>query len=86
MKNGKLTDEFLAKLNLDTEIEAEKKFNKGEKFSWFNFFWKSKWEFLRRFIFQKSFLKGFNGFVLAFLAFYYQVVLEIKLWEREKIH
>lgn len=76
--------QFLDRQNRYSTIEAENLFLSGVKFSWFNFFWKPKKEFLVRFIRHMGFLDGFYGFALTFLMMIYKLQVMIKLWELEQ--
>lgn len=76
--------QFLNRQNKYSNIEAEQRFNEGERFSWSNFIWKPIREFLTRFIKHLGFLDGFYGLSLTFFMCVYQMILEVKLWELEK--
>ncbi len=75
---------FLTRQNRYSTIEAKNLFESGVRFSWFNFFWKPKREFLVRFIRHAGFLDGFYGFALTVLMMMYQLQVMIKLWELER--
>lgn len=76
--------QFLTRMNRYTEIEAQNRFEAGERFSWRNFFWRPAREFLQRFIRHLGFLDGFHGFALSFLMICYRLSEEIKLWEKTR--
>lgn len=76
--------EFIDRQNRYSNIEAQNLYDIGERFSWFNFFWKPIREFLVRFVRHAGFLDGFYGFVLTYLMMVYQLQVMIKLWERQK--
>lgn len=76
--------QFIDRQNRYSEIEAEQRFKQGERFSWINFFWRPKREFLVRYMKHAGFMDGFYGFALTFLMMLYQLEVMIKLWELEK--
>lgn len=74
-------NQFIDRQNRYSEVEAEQRFNHGERFSWGNFVWKPTREFLVRFVKHQGYLDGFLGFSLTFLMCIYKLMVEIKLWE-----
>ncbi|MDP2649590.1 MAG: glycosyltransferase family 2 protein [bacterium] len=77
-------NQFLERQNRYSEMSVKNRFEKGEKFSWKNFFWKPKRVFLQRYIRHAGFLDGFCGFAFSYLVAYSQLAEEVKLWEKEK--
>lgn len=80
----KTVDDFLARQNRYSEIEAKNLFDLGIKFSWSSFFWKPIREFLVRYIRHMGFLDGFYGFSLTIMMMIYQLQVMVKLRELEK--
>lgn len=73
--------QFLERQNRYSTIEAENRFEAGERFSRANFFGKPIREFLVRFVRHAGFLDGFYGFALTVLMMIYQIQVVVKLWE-----
>ncbi len=82
--NYKNIAEFLSRQNRYSEILAQNYFDEGERFSWFNFFWRPTRIFLQRYLRHAGFLDGFYGFALSILAVISQFVAEVKLWEKTR--
>lgn len=76
--------QFLDRQNRYSEIESQQRFGRGERFSYFNFFWWPTREFLKRFIKHAGFMDGFYGFALTFLMIVQRLMVAIKLWEFNK--
>ncbi len=76
--------DFLDRQNRYSTIDAQNRYQKGERFSFLNLIWRAKREFLVRYIKHQGFLDGFYGFALVILMMVYQVSVCIKIWELEK--
>lgn len=76
--------QFLERQNRYSEILAQNYLDEGQRFSWFNFFWRPKRVFLQRYLRHLGFLDGFYGFALSLLAVISQFATEVKLWEKTK--
>lgn len=76
--------QFIDRQNKYSNIEAKQRYQAGERFSWINFVWWPKREFLRRFIRHAGFLDGFYGLALSALMMIYQVMIIVKVWELEQ--
>jgi len=74
--------QFLSRQNRYSEILAQNYFDEGQRFSWFNFFWRPTRIFLQRYLRHAGFLDGFHGLSLSYLATLSQMATEIKLWEK----
>ncbi|ADY74068.1 glycosyl transferase family 2 [Desulfurobacterium thermolithotrophum DSM 11699] len=74
----------LKKIDLYTSLYAEGVYRRGKKFSYMKLFLSPLGAFLRRYIFKKGFLDGFEGFVLSVMSSYYTFLKYLKLWEKEK--
>ena len=77
-------DQFIDRQNRYSEIEASQRFEQGERFSWWKFFWNPAREFLVRFIKNQGYLDGFYGFALTYQMCVYQLIVGVKLWEHQK--
>lgn len=75
--------EFMERQNRYTDISAQNRYQAGERFNWFNFFWKPARLFIQRFIRHAGFLDGFQGLAFSYLTMIYQLVEEVKLWEKQ---
>jgi glycosyltransferase involved in cell wall biosynthesis len=77
--NYQTIEEFISKLDLYTSSEA----NQIKKFSFINFLWLPKKEFLRRYVIHAGFLDGYHGMFLSFLMWFYQVSVWVKVWQKQ---
>ncbi len=75
--------DFIERQNRYSTIEAENLFKAGVKFSFWQMIWKTKREFLVRYIKHRGFLDGFYGLALTILMMVYQLTVWVKLWEME---
>ncbi len=75
---------FLKRANRYSSIEAENKYQQGERYSFLGMSWAMLREFAKRFIKGMAFLDGMQGVVLTILQVYYQFLVYGKLWEMEK--
>lgn len=71
-------EHFLEKLNRYTTIEAKNAVSAGESFFWPRFFYSVLKEFGVRYIVNKGYRDGLQGFVLAFLMSAYRVAAGYK--------
>ena len=76
--------QFLERQNRYSTIEANQRFEGGEKFSWRNFFWLPIREFLVRFVKHQGFMDGSWGFILTGMMMVYQLQVMVKLWEKNR--
>lgn len=76
--------EFLDRQNRYSTIEAQNRFDNGERFSWWRFVWLPKREFLSRYIKHQGYLDGFLGFALVLLLMIYQISVQVKVWELQQ--
>ncbi|MCL5411595.1 MAG: glycosyltransferase family 2 protein [Patescibacteria group bacterium] len=73
--------EFISKLNLYTQKEADDRFKAGEKISIGKLVFNSFRAFLREYVKGQGYKDGEHGFVLAVLMSFYQFSKDVKLWE-----
>ena len=76
--------QFIDKLNRYTDIDAEFRKNdlSGSYFS--NLIHYPIDEFIKRYLKQKGYMDGLHGQSLAFLQAFYQLVVVLKIWEKNK--
>ncbi|MFH1202691.1 MAG: glycosyltransferase family 2 protein [Candidatus Omnitrophota bacterium] len=67
-------EDFLAKLNRQTSLEATKWINSNRKMSLGHALWRAVDRFFRRFLGKKGYKDGWPGFVVAFFDSVYQIV------------
>ncbi len=72
---------FLASLNRQTTLEAQKWFDTGRKMSMLVGFWRTIDRFFRSYIGKQGWKGGFMGFVIAYFASLYQIMSYIKYYE-----
>ena len=91
LKNAKIhyqykkVREFIDMINGYSEFEANEKVKNGVKFSYIRLFYDPVYIFLVRYFYRLGFLDGWRGFVLSYLMAIYQMIVWIKVWEREKV-
>lgn len=76
-------EHFLASLNRQTTLEAQKWIETGRKMSRGRAIWRALDRFPRSFIGKKGYKDGFVGFMIAFFASLYQVMSYAKYWEKQ---
>ena len=76
--------EFLDMIDRYSELEAEQRVKKGQKFSYLKLFIGPIYNFLVRYFYRLGFLDGWRGFVLSYLMAIYHLTLWVKIWERSK--
>ena len=77
--NYETVSEFISKINSYSDFEAQKRKQKGQKFSYSRLFFEPVKDFLKRYFYKLGFLDGFHGFFLSLLQAIYYVVVNIKL-------
>lgn len=94
-KIGKLTNhkihyqynsvsEFLDMINRYSDIQSFQMNKQGIKFSFYQLFTQTLYNFFVRYFYRLGFLDGFYGFILSFLMSFYHFVLWVKLWHIQK--
>lgn len=76
--------DFFDRQNRYSSVEADNLHAKGEKFSVGNLVWRPMREILVRYIKHAGFLDGFLGVSLVYSLVIYQIMVQIKLWEKTK--
>jgi glycosyltransferase involved in cell wall biosynthesis len=75
---------FLASLNRQTTLEAQKWIDTGRQMSAGRASWRTIDRFFRSFIGKKGYKDGFIGFMIAVFASLYQLMSYAKYWEMRK--
>lgn len=89
LKNSKIhnqdktIEEFIAKNNRYSTLEAEKMFEQGQRFSWWKMIYEAAFEWFIRYIYKMGFRDGWRGLVLAKLMADFKREVWLKLLERE---
>ena len=79
--NFKNIEDFIAKVNRHTTLEAIKWHLQGRKLTLSHGLWKPFDRFFKRFVMKKGYKDGFYGFVAALLSGFYQFVVYAKFRE-----
>ena len=72
--------EYVAKMNLYTDLEAERKRDKGYGLG--ALLWRPAWRFFKKYWMDGSFRMGKRGLIRAGLAAYYQFIVVAKIMEQ----
>lgn len=75
-------EQFLMRLNVYTSLEVEKR--KGESSKKYDFLKAFFDQFFTRFFAEKGYKDGVHGLTLSLLMGVYMMVVQMKLWERQK--
>jgi len=76
--------QYVERLNRYTNIQAENLIIGGYKFKWPDLLRKPTDEFLSRFFAGQGYKDGLHGLTLAFLQAFSELILYLKVWEKEK--
>lgn len=79
----KMIEEFIAKNNRYSTLEAERLFDQGRRFSWGRMIYESSFEWFIRYVYKMGFRDGWRGLVLAKLMADFKTEVWLKLLERE---
>lgn len=89
LKNSKIhfqdktIEQFVAKNNRYSTLEAERMFERGVRFSWWKMIYDSKLEWFVRYIYKMGFRDGWRGLALAHLMADFKIEIWLKLLEKE---
>ncbi len=75
---------FLAKLNSQTTLEAQKWIETNRQMGLGKAMWRTFDRFPRTYVRKKGYKDGFIGFMVAFFASLYQIISYAKYWEMKK--
>ncbi len=82
--NYETIDQFIARLNRYTSIQAKQKKESGYTFDWHDTIKRPSLEFLRRYFAEEGYKDGLHGLALAQLQAFSELVLYLKIWQLEK--
>lgn len=77
-------EHFLASLNRQTTLEAQKWIETGRKMGMGKAIWRTVDRFPRTYFRKKGYKDGFIGFMIAFYASLYQIISYAKFWQMNK--
>ena len=78
-------DTHISKINLYTELGAQKLFEKGRKTTIIYAIFSGIIKFLKMYVIKKGFMDGKEGFILAILSAFYSTLKYLKLWSMWRI-
>ena len=78
-------ESYLAKINHYTTLDAQKKYQAGQKKGLLYILLRPVLEFIKKYFLKKGFLLGAQGLILSILSAYYQFLKYAKLWEKYKV-
>ena len=74
-------DEYLDKVQNYATISASEMMQNGKRFKYRYIFFNPLNRMVKKYLWQRGFLDGFHGFVLAVISFYFVFLKYLKLWE-----
>ena len=77
-------DDFIAKMNRQTTLEAQKWHRTGRKIGLGVALWRTVDRFVRAYVMKQGYRDGFPGFVAALFGSWYQVLSYAKFWELQQ--
>lgn len=81
--NYSSVEQYLERMNRYTAIQAEELMKNGYVFSWNDLIMKPLAEFLRRYFAGEGYKDGVHGLALAFLQAFSELVLYLKIWQKQ---
>jgi len=82
-KNYSSLEEYLAKMNRYTSVQAEELLKNGYVFDWKDLIKKPFREFLGRYFAGQGYKDGVHGLTLCFLQSFSELVLYLKIWQKQ---
>jgi len=82
-KNYSSLEEYLAKMNRYTSVQAEELLKNGYVFDWKDLIKKPFREFLGRYFAGQGYKDGVHGLALCFLQSFSELVLYLKIWQKQ---
>ncbi len=83
-ENYATVNEFMAKQDIYSTLEADRLYAAGIPFSWGQFIAQPLLDFTRRYILHAGFLDGFHGLFLSYLMAVYHLSVWVKLWQKSQ--
>lgn len=77
-------EQFLDRMNRYTSVQADMKIKEGYRFIWRDMVQKPSSEFLSRYFAGEGYKDGLHGLTLALLQAFSEIILYIKIWQKEK--
>lgn len=77
-------EQYVERMNRYTSQHAELRVKEGYKFSWRDIVVKPTNEFFSRYFFGEGYKDGLHGLTLSFLQAFSELVLYLKVWQKEK--
>lgn len=78
-------NDSIIKLNRYTSLEALDRI-KRKKVFWYHFVFHPVSAFWYKYVRQKGFLDGMEGFLLCWIAAFYKMVMYMKIWRLQRLH
>jgi glycosyltransferase involved in cell wall biosynthesis len=75
-------EQFVARQNIYSSMEADRLFRQGTRFSPMLLCFQPIYDFFRRFILHTGFLDGWHGLYLSYLMAIYHISIWVKLWQK----
>jgi len=82
--NYQTVEQFVTRMNRYTTIEARLLYNQKQPFEWKKLIERSIGEFLGRYFAGEGYKDGVHGLGLSLLQSFYQVLVQLKLWQAYK--
>ncbi|MEC9491597.1 glycosyltransferase family 2 protein [Flexistipes sp.] len=79
-------DKYFAKMHSYARISAKEMLEKNRKFRLHNLLFNPLYRAFKKYFFQKGFLDGMHGFILAVISYYFVFLKYLKLWELTNIN
>lgn len=76
--------DHVQRFNQYTDLEARAAHDAGRRFSLARLFWRPPARFLHRYFVRRTYQAGLPGFLVAALWFYYELLVEAKLFELQR--
>lgn len=77
-------EQYLEKMNRYTSVQADLLKKDGYKFSWSDLIIKPMNEFMNRYFTGEGYKDGLHGLALSFLQAFSEIVVYLKLWQKNK--
>ncbi|OGM77145.1 hypothetical protein A2210_02385 [Candidatus Woesebacteria bacterium RIFOXYA1_FULL_40_18] len=82
--NYQTIEQFLDRMNRYTTVASNMKIKEGYRFIWRDMVQKPSSEFLSRYFAGEGYKDGLHGLTLALLQAFSEIILYIKIWQKEK--
>jgi len=79
-------DSYFAKMHSYARISAKEMMEKNREFRFYNLLFNPLYRAFKKYFFQKGFLDGMHGFILAVISYYFVFLKYLKLWEFTNIN